>query len=598
MRLSSIYSNQPKIFGPIYFQRGLNVIVGEIRLPESEKENVHNLGKTTLARLIDFCLGRGTTSSFFLKKHIEKFSKFVFYIELELLDGEYLTIRRSVATSSKLSIVKHTVPKQDYSEAEDEIWDHSELAFETGKQMLDGIFNLSATKPWDYRKPVGYALRTQNDFSDVFQLAKHRGKHREWKPYIAHVLGLDAGIVQKNYDYAEEIEEIKTTIATLQVELGGANFELDSIQGLIEIKSQDVEKLSAAVKKFDFELQDASINTKIVSELDESIASLNGRRYAASRTQQRLLNSLKSEQIQFRPEAARKLFMEAGVLFPDQVKKEFDDLIRFNREISEERIHYLREELEEVNSQLQSISAQLKLQNKMRKDELALLGDTKTFSKYRELNARLVEQKNELSSLERKRDALLGISDHEKSLRKVIRSREDQLELLKRDLEKCSAKKSSRYYKIRSCLADLSEDLIGHKALLASKVNNEGNLDFSAEYLDTLDRSTSEDEGKSFKQVLCAAFDLSVASVLLDEHFVRFVYHDGLLEGLDDRLKLNCISVLRRLADEGLQQIVTVIDSDLPITKDGERFKVTDEEIVLHLHDDGPDGRLFRMDTW
>ena len=598
MRLSSIYSNQPKYFKPIYFERGLNVILGEIHLPDSNKENVHNLGKTTLARLIDFCLGRGTTSNFFLKKHMEMFSEFVFFIEVELLDSEYITIRRSVAASSKLSIVKHTAPKQDYSTAGDGDWDHSSLAFETGKRMLDGIFNLTAAKPWDYRKPVGYALRTQNDFTDVFQLAKHRGKHREWKPYVAHVLGLNADLVQNIYDLAEKIEEIKTTITTLQLELGGADLELDSIRGMIEIKTEDVEKLSAAIQKFDFELQDASINTNIVGELDESIASLNGRRYTASRTRQRLLNSLKADQIHFRPEAARKLFEEAGVLFPDQVKKEFDDLIRFNKEISEERTTYLKEELEEINHQLDEISISLKTQNQKRKDELALLGDSKTFSKYRELNARLVEQKNELSSLERKRDALLGIGNHENSLRNVIRKREDQLEFLKKDLEKCSANKNSRYYKIRSTLADLSEDLIGHKALLASRVNNEGNLDFSAEYLDSFDQSTSEDEGKSFRQVLCAAFDLSVASVLLRENFVRFIYHDGLLEGLDDRLKLNCISVLRQLADEGLQQIVTVIDSDLPIAGDGSRFKFADEEIALRLHDDGDNGRLFRMETW
>jgi uncharacterized protein YydD (DUF2326 family) len=241
---------------------------------------------------------------------------------------------------------------------------------------------------------------------------------------------------------------------------------------------------------------------------------------------------------------------------------------------------------------------QLVQQKKTRQAELAFLTDTEAFSKYRDMNERLVDMKNELASLERQRDALLGIGKHERELRRFIREREDQLEALKADLEACGGSTQSRYSQIRAALADLCEQFIGHKALLTSKVNKEGNLDFHAEYLDTLDRPTSEDEGKSFKQVLCAAYDLAVARVLLPEDFIRFVYHDGLLEGLDDRIKMNIISVLRNLADLGIQQILTVIDSDLPLAADGEKFAFNDEEIILHLHDEGPSGRLFRMNTW
>jgi hypothetical protein len=129
-------------------------------------------------------------------------------------------------------------------------------------------------------------------------------------------------------------------------------------------------------------------------------------------------------------------------------------------------------------------------------------------------------------------------------------------------------------------------------------VNEEGYLDFEAEFPDSDSHPKSEDEGKSYKQALCAAYDLALAKVMLPRNFLRFLYHDGLLEGMDDRTKLNMIDVLREFAGLGIQQIPTVIDSDLSLTTNGERFAFEDHEVVRVLHDDGPSGRLFNMGIW
>jgi uncharacterized protein YydD (DUF2326 family) len=64
-----LYSNKPELFEPIAFRSGLNVVLGEIRLPENKKKDTHNLGKTTLGSLIDFCLLAGRDPRFFLFKH-------------------------------------------------------------------------------------------------------------------------------------------------------------------------------------------------------------------------------------------------------------------------------------------------------------------------------------------------------------------------------------------------------------------------------------------------------------------------------------------------------------------------------------------------
>jgi uncharacterized protein YydD (DUF2326 family) len=597
MRLSRIYCNNPDIFGPINFNPGLNVVLGEIRMPENRDRSIHNLGKTTLAKLIDFCLLLGRNKDFFLYKH-ECFQDFVFYVEIAGLSGEFVTVRRSVQQSSKIDIAVHKTPNQNLAESSELDWLHRDLPFDRGLKVLDALLGLAAAKPWIFRNPVSYALRTQKDFGNVFQLGKFLGKHRDWKPYVAHILGFDSLLVKSNYDVAQEIEELSQTIATLKLELGSANVDLDGTRGLIKIKSAEVLQVDQAIREFNLELQDAKVNKELVEQIDQRISQLNGRRYILSRTVKKITDSLNIEQVSFRTEAAKKLFEEAGQVFPDGLKKQFDDLLQFNREISAERTLYLQQELSAANSELEEVGARLADLNEQRRNQLRYLGDASSISKFREMNEALVELRTELESLKRQADALGGIRDKEKDLRKLERKREDLVDSIEADIDSQSRDETSRYSRIRSTLNALTERILGHKSLIVTRVNDQNNVDFDAEYLGAFDRPTSEDEGKSYKQVLCAAYDLAVTGELLNEDFIRFIYHDGLLEGFDPRVKVNVIEVLREYSHRGVQQILTVLDSDLPILPDGVRFRFEDEEVILHLHDEGAAGRLFRFDTW
>ena len=90
---------------------------------------------------------------------------------------------------------------------------------------------------------------------------------------------------------------------------------------------------------------------------------------------------------------------------------------------------------------------------------------------------------------------------------------------------------------------------------------------------------------------------MAVLRAHLDDKFPRFVYHDGVFESLDDRKKENLLAVIRQYAGLGLQPIITLIDSDLPIRVADEPVFHTDE-IILTLHDENEQGRLFKLKAW
>ena len=70
-----------------------------------------------------------------------------------------------------------------------------------------------------------------------------------------------------------------------------------------------------------------------------------------------------------------------------------------------------------------------------------------------------------------------------------------------------------------------------------------------------------------------------------------------MFESLDDRKKENLLGVIRRYTALGLQSIITLIDSDLP-PRDENNPVFAHSEIVALLHDEGDNGRLFKMKGW
>ncbi len=141
--------------------------------------------------------------------------------------------------------------------------------------------------------------------------------------------------------------------------------------------------------------------------------------------------------------------------------------------------------------------------------------------------------------------------------------------------------------------------MIDRKALLSVSPNQQGHLEFKAEILDEAGNASSADLGHTYRKLLCVAFDLAVLRGHINERFPRFVFHDGVFESLDDRKKVKLLGVIRHYAEFGLQPVITLIDSDLPnIATDPGQPVFTDEEIVLRLHDEDDDGRLFKIRPW
>ncbi|EEP73096.1 hypothetical protein MCAG_03423 [Micromonospora sp. ATCC 39149] len=598
MKLKRLYSNRPEVFRSITFNDGLSAILAEIRLPENRLLDTHNLGKTTLAELIDFCLLKGKSSSFFLFKHRSLFEKFTFYLEVELPSGGYLTIGRPVDPGSKIFFKRSASPIEDITALGSPDWDHVGLPFDRAKLLLDGMLAIGSLRPWGFRKVVGYLIRSQRDYLDVFQLGKFTGKHLDWKPFVAHLIGMDSDPVVELYQKREELNRATSDLATLTREWSGEDVDPSMLDGLISVKRRDIDAKSTTLASFNFQEEDTRATSELIDRTEAQISALNEESYRLSRLIQRIAESLEEEQVLFRPKDAEELFLQAGVFLGDQIKKEYAQLVAFNRAITEERRDALQEQLEDSQARLAEIRKELETLNLRRAQSLEFLRNSDSLDKYKSLSLDLTNLQGELSLLEARRSAAARFAELRRQQRSLAEDFGHLETAVETQIEEISRDEESRFGRLRRYFTEIIYEVLGQNAIIAIRVNNQGGLDFTAEFIGSAGIATSGDRGTSYRKLLCIAFDLAFLRTYLDVPFPRFVYHDGALEQLEPRKREKLIGVFREYAGLGIQPIISLLDSDLPLPIGSSRLTLTPEDVVVTLHDEGQEGRLFKMATW
>src|SRR5207248_2122911 len=130
-----------------------------------------------------------------------------------------------------------------------------------------------------------------------------------------------------------------------------------------------------------------------------------------------------------------------------------------------------------------------------------------------------------------------------------------------------------------STFNEYCQRVLNLEGLFYFEVNKSDNLDYTVGLsLPGQTGPSSQSKGTSFKKMVCALFDLALLKVYADLPFFHFVYHDGVLEGLDHRQKRAFLSVVREhIASKKTQYILTLIDSDIPRDQKGDRIEFPEE---------------------
>lgn len=581
LKLSRLYSEQSNIFPDITFRDGINVIYANVT-KQNENKSSHSVGKTTLVELMNFMLLKTINNKSILKK--SAVSDLVFFLEIKYDSEKFLTIRRPI--HGKISLISSS-HSSDFRYLEESAWQESNLGLEKAKKIVDSYLSLNHLheQGFNFRNGLRYCFRKQSQYENTFKVNDSRETDSSWKPYLASVLGIHAEIVRIKYDTNKKVESIKNAIKEI------AALPQESAQALeaeiVQIEAA-VARMQLELDKFDFRRADVEVNEELVQSVSVSVANFNKTIYEIDQRLLAISTSLDQE-FSFDLDKVKELFGEVKIHFPEHLSKSYEALIDLNTQMSTGRSERLKDARKRLLNERDEVKKELDKSLKKQEELASILVQKDAFSKYKLLQSRLTKEESRLAVLnerlkkldsaslldEKLQDAKGQQSDAEKNLEAATRTRENP--------------KMTVAVKVFS---EMVQDVLGMPAFFYTKTNGEGNLEFHTGLKD----QTSVTDGFSYTRTLSAIFDFTLLLIHSKESFYRFCYHDGLFESLDDRVKFKLIKKMREISEaHGLQLIVSVLDSDLPISKGDKKYSFPKSEIIRELHDKGDSGRLFRM---
>ena len=584
MKLSRLYSNDSR-FHSIVFNDGLNVVLGKVTRRYDMLRDSHNLGKSSLIEVLDFMMLKELMADSFFKKYANIFSSHIFYLELLLDDTTYLTIRRAVANPNNISFIRNEASCECNENTK---WDVT-LSFKKSKEYLNKKLAFNVLTDVNYRSTVSFCLRTQKDYNNVFQLSKNfKGKQKNWKPVVFELLGYGPEKLIEKYDLDKQLEDLESSAKSLSSEMSINTDDYDRIQSALELKKTERDEVQGQVDAFNFYASERSINQHLVEDIETRIAELNSREYALTFDFEKMKQSLENVPM-FDIEQLKQIYAEVEVYFPNNIAHSYEDLLQFNIKVTKERNKYLREQMNVLDEEIKTVRVQLNELNEQRNQALGYLQDKDTFHKFKQHQKHLSQIEGEIGRLElqlKNIDIVSGINEKADELK--LKLKEVSKELVA-EVKKPACQVTSS---IKRNFNEIFKTVFGVSALLYVKTNNNSNVEFFTDVAPNEDaEATAEGYGDTYKKILCAAFDLAVIATYSDRSYFKFVYHDGILEGLDNRKKELYIQVIRQYCSRyGLQYIFSTIEDDVP---ESILSQFTSKERCLELNDSDDFGKLF-----
>ncbi|WP_139827186.1 DUF2326 domain-containing protein [Arenibacter troitsensis] len=531
-------------------------------------ESGNNVGKTTILRLIDYCLGSEGTDIYSdtefrgnrnteLKSYLEVNN---FIIELSIIDSsgnnEYILKRNFLSRRRKLySINDKILIKSDFLEKLNHI-----------------LFDNKNNKP-SFRYLISKFIRnTPHKMSNTLRYLHTSTTDATYESVHLFLFGISLSpelITEKSW-LESKLNSEKDVFKRITED---GNSE-SSLKQALSIIRNDIKRLTK--EKEDFNISQSQ--EKDITELNElryDIAKLSAN-LGYHETKLKLINEnleeLKNSKNSYDVNAIRDIYDEAKLYIPE-LQKRFEDVLVFHNSMIDSKIQFLSKDIPVVTESI--VINRRKLRTKMtREKELSLvLNKIFKISDYDELIMEL-NKKYELKGSKEERHSQVI------ELNKSIEEKSERLKDINAKLEELEPSLEENLQSFNLIFKSFSKALYDEEFYASyDKIN--GNYKFSINNIDA-------NVGGGKKKGQIAAFDLAYIKFCDENHIVapKFVLHDS-----TEDVSINQLMIINELANEIDGQYIVAVLRD-KFSGDIEQINIIEDNKIIEL---SQDDKLFRF---
>ena len=144
---------------------------------------------------------------------------------------------------------------------------------------------------------------------------------------------------------------------------------------------KDIVSYQATLQDFDFGEFDNNLLESLI-DVSNKISFYNNRRYTIKNSIETLQRQL-SEKIVLNIDEIKTIFQESNIYFRDQIKKDYQDLVTFNKVMADDRNKLFKKQLAENQQELIKINANLEELNISRKKICDAMLQVDIFEKFK-----------------------------------------------------------------------------------------------------------------------------------------------------------------------------------------------------------------------
>lgn len=568
MYLSKLTISSPgKVIRDIEFHKGLNLIVDET--PENTTGTGNNVGKTTVLRLIDYCLGGDVDGIYrnpedkhesyaLVKDFLIGNNVIVTLILVDDLDtpSKKVVIERDFKTgrSSLIRINGKDVTRKDFV-----------------AELESAIFPEMKTETPSFRQIIAHNIRIDNLRLENTLKTLTMGKNEEYEALYLFMFGCPNDSAARKTQLAQELDTEKKYKRRME-----RNRSKNEYKAALSVIESDIEKL---VERKD--------NLNINENLQLDINSLNALRAQINKVTSRTsLLSLRRELINETVESFDKqnfgedvvqlemIYKQASAYVP-KMQRTFKELVDFHNTMLENKKAFVAQELPSIQEEIESLSVELE---RLKEKETVMAEKVLKSDTYEELEVIIVQ----LSELSRRKGEFESYISQIESAEKAIKEKCEEMKKIDDGLFTAdfAQRLETQRDKFNKIFSEVSHEIYDEQYIISYEVDTQkGKQLYKFHITDVANFSSGKKQG----EISC--FDIAY-TVFADQESIPCLHFI-----LNDKKELVHGNQLNKFAEAvnkyNVQFVCSMLYDKLP------PVLRKDEHVVVRL---SQDSKLFRIE--